>query len=235
MMEERTMSLRRAAVALILAGFLVVRPPWASDARAAAPGVNDLTDFIQRLGGYLFTITDTSVPSQIFWEQVSYKVATASNSNITTITMTKYNKAAVYISTGNGMISPAPLTSTSTNPSAFNLCAADDYIVDTVMLDLRDLKSVSTKTSGLDDQQHPIWSVVLQKNGENFIRKNTQALPANCASANHQPKTKIVQQDVNQYPIVFADEGQANQFQKLVTNVIPTLNPPTFIGPTPGQ
>jgi hypothetical protein len=233
------MCMRRTAVALFFIGSLMTWSPWRSDALAATPQVSDLTDYIAMLGGYLFTTSGSDDTNNIYWVQVSYKVTPAtSTSNVTTIVMTRYNPAAV--SRASGLWLPiatlAPATPTSTNLAQFNFCASDIYEVDTITLDLRDLQAVSTKTTGTDGAQ-PTWSIVLQTNSGNFIRENKQSLPPTCPYSGWDKKGKVtvVQTDVTNYPILFANEQEANQFQKLVSNVIPTLNPPVLIGVTPGQ
>jgi hypothetical protein len=244
------MRMRRTTVALLFIGFLATWSPWASDALAATATVSDLTDFITRLGGYLFTTTGDDDTNKSYWVQVSYKVTpAATSSNITTITMTKYNPAAVYKNSGNGLNSTVVAPTTTSTPTAlFGFCTVDTYTVETVTLDLRDLSakttpgssglSVTTKTAGSPPVQvsHQIWSIVLHTNGGNYIRQNTQTLPPNCPYGgwDHQDATAMTQKDVSTYEILFADEGQANQFRYLASNVIPTLNPPVLIGATPG-
>jgi len=229
---------RRIATSLFFTAFVVIWASWASPALAATPVVSDLTDYIQELGGYFFTIPNANVTNEIFWEQASYKVTPASSpSNITTIVMTKYDKAAVYTVSGSGSSSQAVWSATGTaNPASFNFCSATDYVVETVTLDLRNLQAVATKQPDTTGGGNNIFSVVLKMNSGYLIRQNTQTLPATCPpQTSYKPGTKQTQQDVNSYTIRFPLEAEANQFVSLVTNVIPTLNPPILIGTTPSQ
>jgi len=228
---------RRIVPTLLVVGGLTALSSWESRALAATPAASDLTDFIQKLGGYMFPNNDGTVQIQIFWEQISYVVTpAASSSNITKIVMTKYPKASVYSATGTGLAAPAnptPPTTAPALPSAFNVCAADNYTIETITLDLRDLQATATKSQDVD-ASNTIWKVTLKTPGGKFIRQNTQTLPANCPSPNTNiPKSAMQQQDVSQYAIVFADEGQARQFAWLVSNVIPTLNAPILVGTPP--
>jgi hypothetical protein len=228
---------KQIASPLSFIGFLSVWSPLGSTAAAAPPVASDLTDFIARVGGYLYT-TSGDDTKEHYWVQVSYKtIAPTSSPNITTITMTKFNPAAVYGTTGNGVpptSSPAALTATSTNPASLNLCAAANYVVETVTLDLRDLQA-KTSEAQASEGTHQIWSVTLQTNGDNLIRKNKQTLPANCPPSGIKPDSAMEQQDVSQYAIFFTYKSQADHFQNLVRNTIPNLSPPTLVQTTPGQ
>jgi hypothetical protein len=264
--------MRRFVTALLFIGFVIDGSPWQSNAFAGTPQVSDITDFITRLGGYLYKLPDDpKVSAEHFWVQVSYKVGSASgssnsggsnsggsnsggsnsggstnsssgSSNITTITKTKFRKAAIYIATGSGVAPPpsgppipAP-TGNFTNPTQLNFCAADVYVVETVTLDLRDLQVVTQPPEQSMDDTQAVWSVVLQTNGQQkFIRINTQTLPPNCGGGSYD--SSIFQQDLDHYSIVFAQDQQqqAIQFQKLLNNAIPTLNPPVLVGATSGK
>ena len=151
------MSTRRKVTALFLALSPMAWLP-ASDAFAVGPNAPvtpiDMTDFITRLGGYLFQIPKGPAGNMYYyWEQVSYSVtasaaSTAStsstaSSNITKIVMTKLPMASVYKLTGSGATTATTLSAaTSTAPAVnvLNPCNAHDYIVETVTLDMRDLE-----------------------------------------------------------------------------------------------
>lgn len=225
------MRVKRQLPFLVLVGFLVTWLP-ASGACAATATLSDVTDFITRLGGYSFPVSGPAGNNQIYWLQVSYKVTPpASSSNITTIVMTRFPMAAAYKLTGNGTTTPTQPSATTAVSTALNACEAQDYTIDTVTLDLRDIELVTPAATQSSDGGHAIWSVVLKTNGKsNFIRQNTQTLPANCYPAGTTPTANLAQADVSQYAIVFADPVQAAQFVRLLNNVIPTLNPPVLIG-----
>jgi hypothetical protein len=226
------MRLGRKLSVLLLAGVFEVSLPM-STAFAATAVQSDLTDFVTRLGGYVFPATGPASNTQFYWSIVSYTMTpAAAPSNITKIVMTKMPLAAVYKLSGNGTASanqPAAGTAIGTQ---LNPCTAQNYVVETVTLDLRDLELVTPAPTQGNDNGHLVWSVVLQtSSGANFIRQNTQTLPANCYATGFQPASSVTQMDVSQYTIVFGDSVQAKQFVRLLNNVIPTLNPPVLIGP----
>ena len=276
------MNSRRNMSALFLVGSLTVWLPT-SDAFGATATISDVTDFITRLGGYLFQIAGPAPDTYVYWQQVSYAVKgtpsasnntsssnTSSNntsSNNSTITVTEYPMAAVAKGTGTPVLPPAGpppalTTATATFLAQLSPCQAQNYIIETVTLDLRDIqlirdtpasKSLVSENpivnadgklipivgedgkpiNGEDGKPQQIWSVVLQTNSKAdiFMRKNKQTLPANCPPGGVTPDSKMEQQDVGQYPILFADETQAKRFVKLLNNAIPTLNPPVLLVP----
>jgi hypothetical protein len=230
-----------------------------SNAWAATATLSDVTDFITRFGGYLFAIGNDNVSNtQYYWLQVSYTVnasggsntsgggqstsgggqstsgggspSSGGSSNITKIVKTSFRKVAVYKVSGNGTsMVTAPAASTAIANQLFP-CAADNYDVETVTLDLRDITlNTAAPTTGTDNG-HTIWIVNLQtSSGANLIRQNTQTLPANCPPNTVTPDASMKQADVSRYPIVFSSQTQADLFVKLLDNVIPTLNPPVLI------
>jgi hypothetical protein len=171
--------------------------------------------------------------------------------------MTKFPMAALLKQPSSAPTPPTSPTTTSTSSIQLNPCEAENYIVDTVTLDLRDIQFITNAPTpklmvdkdgkpivgadgkpkqeiivDTDRKKHEIWSVVLQTNDKdnNFIRQNTQTFPATCAPAGSpSADAKMEQTDVPQYSILFADLTQANRFVKLLNNVIPTLNPPVLI------
>ncbi len=232
--------IRRKASALFLVGCLV---SWllTSDAISATATLPDMTDFITRLGGYLFPVAGPS-DKAIYWLQLSYSVAApATPSNITTITMTKLPMASVFKGSGTGLPAVQPTTLTPTTPTVtlLNACNVLNYSVEKVTLDLRDIQLITPAPTQSTDGGNKVWAVVLQtSNKANLIRKNTQTLPATCSVSlpgQAQPDSKMEQTDVSEYPILFADLTQANRFVKLLNNVIPTLNPPVLIETAPAQ
>jgi hypothetical protein len=138
------MNMKRSVSALLLVGSLMTWLP-SPDAFAATAALPDLTDFITRLAGYLFVVKG-DIPTALYWSQVSYKVTgPTSPSNITTITVTRYPKAMVYKISGNPMNVIPQLTATSTSATQLSPCEVADYVVETVTLDLRDLKIVTSE------------------------------------------------------------------------------------------
>jgi hypothetical protein len=228
------MPMRRSALPLLFGGLLMAWPPWAADALAATPTVTDMTDFIVRLGGYLFPLPAGPDQTKLYWLQVSYKVTPpTSPSNITTITMTKYKKAETSAATANPPSTWTAPTATFVNPSQFVFCAADDYIVETVTVDLRDIAAKTDLPASGSDGGQQTWSIVLHSTGGNLIRVSTQTFAPNC-DANPPPDSKIQQKDLDSYTVVFTYKEQAARFQQIVNNAIPTLSPLIFIG-TPTQ
>lgn len=262
------MNVRRNASGFVLVGFLTV---WmaTSDAFAAAASVSDVTDFITRVGGYFFEVDGgPSSNNYHYWFQVSYTVnasggaqnpsgggqnpsgngqtPSSGGTNITKIVMTKSPMAAIALPTAAPAPPPPTLATTSPNLTQLNPCEAENYTVETVTLDLRDLKLSTTSLKAndgkpilgkalVDNDGNPRlqWQVFLRTNSNTkFIRKNTQTFPANCAAAggpSEKLDAKVEQTDVSQYPILFADLDQANRFLDLLNNMIPTLNPLTLI------
>jgi hypothetical protein len=135
------------------------------------------------------------------------------------------------LSQGTNLVADIPaVTATFTNPSQFVFCAAADYIVETVTVDLRDIAAKTDPPKSSTDGGQPIWSIVLHSAGGKFIRINTQTFAPNCGP-NPTPDSKIQQRDDDSYPIVFTYQEEAARFQQIVSNAIPTLSPLIFIGP----
>jgi hypothetical protein len=248
---------RRNLSTSFLVGFFAA---WlsSSSAFAATATLSDLTDFITRLGGYLYSNSGPSA-DYYYWQQMSYTVTTSgggstnsggnsntsgggsptssSASNITKIIVSKFPKAAVRIATGTGA---TPIVVPANNASISNqlyACAVENYTVETVILDFRDIKPTTNAPKSnitivdKDSSSHKIWSVVMQKNdaANNFIRITTQTLPANCPMGGATVDAKMEQTDLPQHSILFSDLIQAKRFVQLLNNVIPTLNPPVLI------
>jgi hypothetical protein len=258
--------------ALFLVGSLTVWLPT-SDAFAATATISDVTDFITRLGGYLFPVDGLAPDTYYYWTQASYTVnpsgggqnpsgggqnpsgggqnPSGGGSNVTKIVLTKLPKAAVLKASGSGA-QQGTLTNTASVPNQLYPCAVEDYSIETVTLDLRDIRpstpNPTTPESLVDEDGKAIqiigedgkpvgkqiWPVVLQTSSKaSFIRQNIQRLPPNCPPAGKPGHASMTQKDVSQYSIYFADSTEANQFVQLLNNAIPTLNPPVLIPPPP--
>jgi hypothetical protein len=244
--------------ALFLVGSLTVWLPT-SDAFAATATISDVTDFITRLGGYLFPVDGLAPDTYYYWTQASYTVnpsgggqnPSGGGSNVTKIVLTKLPKAAVLKASGSGA-QQGTLTNTTSVPNQLYPCAVEDYSIETVTLDLRDIRpstpNPTTPESLVDEDGKAIqiigedgkpvgkqiWPVVLQTSSKaSFIRQNIQRLPPNCPPAGKPGHASMTQKDVSQYSIYFADSTEANQFVQLLNNAIPTLNPPVLIPPPP--
>jgi hypothetical protein len=269
----------RNVLGLFILCFLVVWLPT-SDAFAATVSISDVTDFITRLGGYLFRVDGPANNTYYYWVQVSYAVnpsgggqnpsgggqnpsgsgqnPSGGGSNITKIVMTKFPRAAVQKISGTGT-STAP-TSSSSITNQLSPCAVENYTVETVTFDLRDIRLstpiptperlVLVGDDGrpidfVDDDGKPIvidgkpapkqiWAVVLQTTSKApFIRQNIQKLPPNCPPVGNPGNASMKQNDLAEYQIYFADSSQASRFVQLLNNAIPTLNPPVLIPPPP--
>lgn len=192
----------------------------------------DILDFIQRLGGWYAKADVQAVrptDQDHYWEQVIYKtMAPATNSNVTTITMTRsYNQE---------------------NHSNGNVCPTNMPVTQTVTLDLRELaptaeiiKSDEKITIGLTSfGTKPIWSVNLVATSTQALIRNVETTtvptgtpPSTCAPVALKWDAYTTQLDVGTYSIQFADENQAIYLQMLIESAVPTFNPPRLNGMPP--
>lgn len=198
---------------------------WTPRAVALQATAYDLQDFIGGLGGWFYPADQAIDPADHYWVQMSYTVKPpATNSNITTITMTKVkqkiNKNAGVSSTGTV---PAP-------------CSTDPPVTETVTLDLRDLQAVSTISPASSVGPLQVWSVnLLVIGGKALIRVNRVMSPPQCAQSGTTYDVTTQQSDVNSYPIQFSNQEQAKYFQMLISSAVPTFSPPTLNGTATGQ
>jgi hypothetical protein len=222
--------------ALFLVGSLTVWLPT-SDAFAATATISDVTDFITRLGGYLFPVDGLAPDTYYYWTQASYTVnpsgggqnpsgggqnpsgggqnPSGGGSNVTKIVLTKLPKAAVLKASGSGA-QQGTLTNTTSVPNQLYPCAVEDYSIETVTLDLRDIRpstpNPTTPESLVDEDGKAIqiigedgkpvgkqiWPVVLQTSSKaSFIRQNIQRLPPNCPPAGKPGHASMTQKDVS--------------------------------------
>jgi hypothetical protein len=147
--------------------------------------------------------------------------------------MTYFPMASVFRLSGTG--SGAAPTATAAVASQLTPCAAKNYIVETVTLDLRDIDQ-TTKPKVSEEYTflgNKVYSVTLETYSNDkvkkppFIRKNTQTLPANCSPAGFRLDSHIDQTDVSEYKIFFGNLNQAQYFASLLHNAL-TVGPPTF-------
>lgn len=225
-------------------------------ARATQAGATDLMDFITRMGGWFRPVDSSKYRDSFgyYWQQVTYQAAPpAVGSNITTITMTKYNEERQDVKTGA-------------------LCTTETVVTDTVTIDLRELRAATTAPS---QDKDGIWSVSLVINSNKPLIRVKEiiaapqtfvpAAPASSSSGSPTgagggaPSTGVIpptgtvvasgsasscsaqprngyaykattrQSDEYRYPIQFAGLEQARYFQMLVASAVPTFTPPRLV------
>jgi hypothetical protein len=249
--DNRTTHIMRrklAAAPIYLSAVLISGSISSPVAQAGQPATaTDLMDCITRMGGWFLETNVNGQPIAVkdrdrsvqYWAQVSYVVTPpATNSNLTTIKMTRYDQE---------------------REDTKGVCSTENMTTDTVLIDLRELQISKVtltpppdpkdkdKDKNKNEDKVKVWKVNLVMNdGRPIIRKVTTVTPptivgfsaassapgigtaATCPGLRYGQDIKATtdQADVNTYAIEFANPDEAKYLLMLIQSQGSSLNPP---------